>query len=178
MDHPGHCKAVLGLGVVDAVAADDGTAGLARRLRAAGEHLSEKLQRLRARPSDDVERIQRGAAHRVHVGERVRGRDPSVVARIVDHRGEEVDGRHQRAPGVELPHRRVVAGLGADQQGLGALRKRQIAQDLRELRGAELAGSTRAVAEEREAHRLGVALGRLQRGAICRLGVHGARSSF
>src|SRR2546422_7168465 len=34
------------------------------------------------------------------------------------------------------------------------------AQDLRELRGAELAGSTRAVAQEREAHRFGMAVRR------------------
>ena len=67
------------------------------------------------------EREQRRAAHREHVVERVRRRDPPEGARVVDDGREEVDGEDERALVVEAVDRRVVGRVEADEQvaGLG-----------------------------------------------------------
>jgi hypothetical protein len=98
----------------------------------------------------EVEREQRPPAHRVDVRHRVLGRDPAPGAGVVDDGGEEVGGHHERARSIQPPDGRVVTGLGADEEVRVAGRG-QRAQDLRELVRCELAGSTRAVAELREA---------------------------
>jgi hypothetical protein len=116
IDHPGHGQAIFRLEIIDAVAAHDGTGRLARHLRPAGEDLPEDLERLRPRPADDVERVERLSPHRVHVRNRVGRGDGPVVARVVDHRREKIEGRHQRPARVQLPHGRVVAGLGPDEK--------------------------------------------------------------
>ena len=106
-----HGQAVLGHRVVDRVAARDEAPGLRRHLRAAAQHLAQdgEVEPV-ARPGGQVDREQRPAAHRVHVGQRVRGRDPAPVGRVVDDRGEEVRGQHQRALVVQAiarPRRRL-----------------------------------------------------------------------
>jgi hypothetical protein len=112
-----HGQAVLGHRVVDGVAARDEAAGLGRHLRAAAQHLAEDRDvEPVAGPGGQVDREQRPAAHRVHVGQGVRGRDPAPVTRVVDDRGEEVRGQHQRALVVKAEHGRVVAFGGADEQ--------------------------------------------------------------
>src|SRR5690606_30049508 len=58
----------------------------------------------------------RCGAHGVDVGERVGGGDAAEVARVVDDRGEEVGGGDDGLVLVELVHRGVVGGVGADQQ--------------------------------------------------------------
>ena len=115
-----HGQAVLGHRIVDRVAAGHEAAGLRRHLRAAAQHLAEEGEvEPVARPGGEVDREQRPAAHRVHVGQRVRGRDPAPVARVVDDRGEEVRGQHQRALVVQAEHGRVVALERADEQVAG-----------------------------------------------------------
>ncbi|HWT85041.1 MAG TPA: hypothetical protein VN177_04660, partial [Myxococcales bacterium] len=66
----------------------------------------------------------------------------------------------------------------ADEQRLRAARGSQFAQDLRELRRAELAGSTRAVAQQGEPHRLGVAFRCPGGSTVCGVVVHDARLQF
>ncbi len=144
-------QAVLGLGVVDAVAADHHEAALRPDVRAARQHLAEQRERqLVARPRHEVQREQRPPAHRVDVRHRVLRRDPAPRAGVVDDGGDEVGGHHQRARSVQPPDGRVVTGVGADEEVRMAGRG-QRAQDLRELVGGELAGSTGAVAELGEA---------------------------
>jgi hypothetical protein len=112
-----HGQAVLGHRVVDRMAARDEAPGFGRDLRAAAQHLAEQGEvEPVARPGGEVDREQRPAAHRVHVGQRVRRRDPAPVARVIDDRGEEVRGQHQRALIVQAQHGRVVAFERADEQ--------------------------------------------------------------
>ena len=65
------------------------------------------------------ERQQRRATHGEDVVERVRGRDRAEVARVVDHRWEEVDREHERALVVEPVHGRVVRRVEPDEQVCG-----------------------------------------------------------
>ena len=174
MHQAGDGQAILGLQVVHAVPADDGAIGLARHLRATREDFAEQLEGLRPRPADHVQGIEGPSAHRVHVGEGIRRRDPAVIARIVDHGRKEVERRYEARAGIQLPHRRVVARLGSHQQRLRAASGGQFAQDLRELRGAELAGSTGSVAQEREPDRLRVTGRDLGCRGLCGLVVHDA----
>ena len=84
-------KAVFRLGVVDRVAAGDERTGGAHDVGPAVENPSEQLERqVLTRPRHQVQRQQRRAAHRVHVRERVRGRDAAPVVRVVDDGSEEV----------------------------------------------------------------------------------------
>ena len=96
-----------------------------RQIAAApAEHFAQQVERQRfARPRRDVEREQRGAAHRVHVAQRVRGGDCAPGRGVVDDRGEEVDRGHQCPIGREAIDGSVVPGRGVDQQrGVGNLR--------------------------------------------------------
>ena len=103
---PDHRHAVLRLGVVDRVAADDQAPRFGGDARATVEHPREQLERQAVtRPGDEVERHQRRAAHRVHVGERVGRGDPPPVERVVDDRREEVGGEHER----EVVRSRITA---------------------------------------------------------------------
>ena len=116
VDGAGDREAVLGLGVVDRVPADDRGARLGDRVGAAAQDLAqhvrpERLQRI----GDEVQRADRHAAHRVDVRQRVRGRDPPERVRVVDDRREEVDRLHDRELLGELDDARVVGGVGRDE---------------------------------------------------------------
>ena len=85
---------------------------------------SSKRQPL-ARPRDEVQREERRAAHRVHVGERVRRGDAAPVVRVVDDRREEVGGDDDGEIVAEAVDGRVVGGVEADEQvGVGRRRRR------------------------------------------------------
>ena len=66
--------------------------------------------------ADEVQREQRGAAHRVHVGERVRRGDAAPVVRVVDDRREEVGGHDDREVVAQPVDRGVVGGVEADEE--------------------------------------------------------------
>jgi hypothetical protein len=144
-------EAVLGLGVLDGVAARDGDARLARDVVAAREDLPEELhpERLR-REAHEVERDEGHPPWR----RRRRGRWSAAMrpksARVVDHRREEVGGEHQREL-VGQAHHRGVVGRGEADDHVGVDHQGQRAQDLREIRRADLARSPGAVRELREA---------------------------
>ena len=65
---------------------------------------------------DEVEREQRRAAHRVHVGERVGGRDAAPVVGVVDDRREEVGGEDDGEIVTESVDGSVIRGVEADEQ--------------------------------------------------------------
>ncbi len=137
VDEPGDRQAVLGLRVVDGVAAQDRRAGEPRRLRAAAQHLAEHVHRqLPDGPADDVEREERAAAHGPDVREGVRRGDPSEPVRVVHHRREEVHRLDDGALRVETVHRGVVARVVADERAR-IVAPREMAQDLRQIRRAE-----------------------------------------
>ncbi len=143
--------AVHRLGPVDGVAAGDHpTAGRSHRGTAI-EHLAEQLERqLVAGPGHQVQREQRSAAHGVHVAGRVGGGDATPGTGVVDDGGEEVGGRHQGASVGTAPHGSVVAGVDPDDEVAGSARVVDVAQNLRQVTGTELAGSTGAVAVLRQ----------------------------
>ena len=110
---------VLRLGVADRVAAREDRAGLAHLLVGAGKHLAEHLDRELLGERGDGQREQRPPAHCEHVVQRIRRRDRSERARIVDERREEVDGEDDRALVVEAVDRSVVRGIESDEEVLG-----------------------------------------------------------
>ena len=89
-------------------------------------------------------------AHRVDVGERVRGGDPAPVVRVVDDRREEVERGDQRLAVREPNHRGVVAGVGRDEHVGAELGQREGAEHGLEIGRPELAPAPGAVAEGRE----------------------------
>ena len=90
-------------------------------VQAAAQHLAREVERQHvARPGQQVDRDERRAAHRVHVGQRVGRGDPAPVVRVVDDRGEEVGGGHDGPPRAGADHGRVVAVVEADEQLAGA----------------------------------------------------------
>ncbi len=142
---------VLGLGVVDRVAAANDGTGRGNGLEAAGEDLAEQLGRqLVQGEGDEVDRDERRAAHRVDVGERVGGGDPAEVTRVVDDRGEEVGGVDERLVLVDPEDGRVVGGVGADEQ-VGMPGQRQIGEHRGEPVAGDLARAPGAVGERGKA---------------------------
>ncbi len=121
MHQTGDRHAVLGLGIVDGVAADERAPRLFEHRRPAAQHLSEQVDREGvSRPADHLERRQRSAAHRIHIAERIgRGNAPPVVC-LVDDWGEEVHGLHQRDLVGEAVDARVVRPLDTDKEVLVA----------------------------------------------------------
>jgi hypothetical protein len=115
-DDAGDGHAVLGLRVVDRVAADERGAGGRRGVRAAAQDLAQHVRPERLeREGDEVERRHRPAAHRVDVRQRVgRGDAPERVG-VVDDRREEVDRLHDRDVLGELHDARIVGRVGGDE---------------------------------------------------------------
>src|SRR5207249_11494134 len=98
-------------------------------------------------PRHDVQREGRGATHRVHVRQRVRGYDPPPVVRVVHDRREEVEGLDDRATVAERIHGRVVAGVTGDEHRGGHRGTPEPAKDLRQFSGPDLARTSRAVTQ-------------------------------
>ena len=104
----GDRHAVLGLRVVDAVATGDRAPCLGGDRKATAEDVGcERHGQEVARPAHEIHGEDRPPAHRVDVGERVGGGDATPVVRVVDDRGEEIDGaEHRGAVAVECGPRR------------------------------------------------------------------------
>ena len=100
------------------------------------------------RHADQRQRHDRPAAHRVDVGDRVGRGDAAEVERIVDDRREEIGGGDQRLLVVQPVDRRVVGGLGADQQFRRHRKPPPSSlQDLGQHAGRDLAAAAAAVRE-------------------------------
>ena len=89
---------------------------------------STSLAELVERERDQVERADRRRAHRVDVGQGVGGRDPAEVERVIDDRGEEVDGLDERQVVAEREHAGVVGAAEADQHVRGRRRPAEAAR--------------------------------------------------
>jgi len=150
---PGDGHAVLRLGIVDTVAAGHVTVGRSRRVQAAMQHLRGQVSAQQvARPAQQVERDQRLAADRVHVGQRIGRRDLAEGVGVVDHRGEEVRGGDHGAAGGDLHHGGVVAVLDADQQVCRPALGDQPGDGFLQLAGRDLAGTATPARVLGEAH--------------------------
>jgi hypothetical protein len=146
VDQAGDRQADLWLIVVDGVAADDNGAGFLDLFDAATQDLDQDGAVEAGRKADQGEGRQRPCAHGVDVGESVGGGDAAVAARIVDHRGEEIDGLHQRPLAVEA----VDPGIGKGDSGgeeVFILEDWKLTQHLRQRPGGQLGGSTAGAGE-------------------------------
>src|SRR5699024_7499622 len=118
----GDGHAVGGFGTVDRVSADDRDARVARDGQSAAQDLGHELHREGlARPGDEVDRDDGGAAHRVDVAHRVRGGDAAPVVRVVDDGGEEVRGGEDCEPVLDADRGGVVAVVEAHEDLLEVL---------------------------------------------------------
>jgi hypothetical protein len=144
-------EAVLRLVVPQRVPAGEDRAGSADLLVGAVEDRAHDAELELLREASDREREQRRAAHREHVVERVRRRDPPERMRVVDERREEVEREDDRAVVVEAVDGRVVGGIEADEQVLGVGRD-EPAQELLEPRGGVLRGAPAGGDERGQLH--------------------------
>ena len=152
-----HGEPVLGLRVADRVAAGERAARLAdlgrRALEDRGQHVTwQVLWKGRDRQGE-----QHAAAHREHVGERVRRGDLAVRPRVVDQRREEVERADDREVVADSVDGGVVGrGQPGDQLigGVGRGVRAQAAQRVGEEVGAELRGTAAAVGQVGQAERV------------------------
>jgi hypothetical protein len=137
---------------LDRVAAHDVDPRLLRLERAAAQDLGEHVGRQRrVGKADDAERRQRHAAHRVHVGQRVRRGDRAEVERVVDDRREEVRREHERAIGA----RRITAASSAvfePTSTRGSVTGGRSVSNGQQIAGRMLRRAARALRGLREAH--------------------------
>jgi len=144
MNPAGDREAEFGLGVVDAVAAGDIDAGLAAFFGRAVEDAFEGLHRQTAGgKGDKIEGEEGLAAHGVDIAEGVGRSDGPEVVWIIDDGGEKIDGLDKSGLVINAVDRRIVAGLGADEQGRVS-RAGQSGENLLEALGPQLAGAAEA----------------------------------
>ncbi len=117
MNDPHRCQPVDRLERIDAVTAGDRNAGLGTDRLPTTQDFADDIRREHFdRHGKQCQRQDRPAAHRVDVGERIRGSDTAELEGVIDDRHEEIRGRDHRLGLVELIDRSVVGGLGTDQQ--------------------------------------------------------------
>ena len=106
-----HGQAVLGLVVVDGVAARDRATGLDALIGTACQNLAGDLDAQAARDAQQVHGMARPPAHGVDVRQRVGRGDLAKQERVVDHRREEVDGLHEPQVLPYAEDARIVGGI-------------------------------------------------------------------
>ena len=115
-DKATHGQAVLGLVVVDGVAARDGTAGLDALVGAARQNLAGNLNAQATGYAKQVHGMARPSTHGVDVRQRVCRGDLAKQERVVDHRWEEVDGLHEAQVIANAEDARIVGGIEPHEQ--------------------------------------------------------------
>ena len=115
-DKTAHGQAVLGLIVIDGVAARDGAAGLNALVGAARQNLPRNLNAQAAGNAQQVHGVARTPAHGVNVRQRVGCRDLTKQERVVDHRREEVDGLNESQVFANTEDARIVGGIEPHEQ--------------------------------------------------------------
>ena len=115
-DKAAHGQAVLGLVVVDGVAARDGAARLDALVGAARQNLTGNLNTQATGYAEQVHGMARPTAHGVDVRQRVSRSNLAKQERVVDHRREEVDGLHEAQVIADAEDTRVVGGIEPHEQ--------------------------------------------------------------
>ena len=111
-----HGQAVLGLVIVDGVAARDGATRLDALVGAARQNLTGNLNAQAARDAQQVHGMARPPAHGVDIRQRVGCGDLAEQIGIVDHRREEVDGLHEAQVFANTKDTRIVGGIEPHEQ--------------------------------------------------------------
>ena len=149
---PGDRHAEFNFFIDNAVAADDHRAAFFDFIGAAFEDLTQDLDiHFALGEADDVHAGLGLAAHGVNIAQRVGRRDLPEDIGVIDDRREKIDRVDDRKVGAQSIHPRVVGGFGADEH-VGIFELGQLVQNLREVGGAELCGSTRGFDLLRQAH--------------------------
>ena len=129
VDQAADAQAVLGLRVLDAVAACGHCASLRHLGRAPLQDGPHRLPRQAGGDGQQIHGQPGLAPHGVHVGEGIGRRDLPKVIGVVHHRWEEIHRLDQRQLIREAVHRSVIAGVIAHQQ-VGLKRPGQPGQNL------------------------------------------------
>ena len=111
-----HGQTVLGLVVVDGVAARDGATRLDALVGAARQNLAGNLNAQAARNAQQVHGMARPPAHGVDVRQRVGRGDLAKEERVVNHRWEEVNGLHEPQVLPYAEDARIVGGIEPHEQ--------------------------------------------------------------
>ena len=120
-----------------------GNPGLRRFLRAAAQDLVQHFQRQHVgRKGRDGEPEDRGRAHGVDVGDRVRRRDGAEEIGIVDDRREEIDGLRDGLIAADAQHGGIVVGGVSDEKIPQPFLGRELREDGSQVILTQLAGST------------------------------------
>ena len=115
-DKAAHGQAVLGLVVVDGVAARDGAARLDALVGATRQNLPGNLNTQATGYAEQVHGMARPPAHGVDVRQRVGRGNLAKQERVVDHRWEEVDGLHEAQVIANAKDARIVGGIEPHEQ--------------------------------------------------------------
>src|SRR5688572_9163447 len=143
MNDSGDGHAVFDLFIDDAVTAYDDRATFPDFVGAAFEDFAQDLDvHLPLGKTDEIQTGLGLAAHSVDVAERIRRRDLPKGIGVIDNRGEEIDGVDDGKVRSQAKYSRVVRRLRPDQH-IDVVELWQIVQNLHEVGGAELSGSTR-----------------------------------
>ena len=146
-----HGKAVDRFRGVDRVPAGDRNAGAGAGCRSACQDVACDLDReLAERHAEDRQGQDGCATHRIDVTDRIGRRDPSEIMRIVNDRHEKVGGGDDALVVAQLPDRRVVRRLGADEE-LREKRRGFPGQELLQDGRGQLAPAATAMGEFRQA---------------------------
>ena len=114
---PDHRKAVNRLRRIDRMPASNRNARSRTGRSPPFEDLAHHFRRqFVERHTENGKRENRLAAHRVDVGNRIRGGDFPEIMRIIHHRHEEVGRRNDARLVIDLPDSSIIRSLGTDQQ--------------------------------------------------------------
>ena len=111
-----HGQAVLGLVVVDGVAARDGATRLDALVGAARQNLTGNLNAQATGNAQQVHGMARPPAHGVDIRQRVCRGNLAKQERVVDHRREEVNGLHEPQVLPYAEDARIVGGIEPHEQ--------------------------------------------------------------
>src|SRR5262252_1191868 len=142
MDGSRDRHAIFDFLVDDAVPADDHGATFFHFVGAAAQNLAKNRDvYFPLRKANNVHAGLRFTAHGIDIAQRISSGDLAKNIRVIDDGSEKIDGVDDGEVGTKTIHARVVGGFGSDQH-VGVVKLGQAVQDLHEVGGAELGGST------------------------------------
>src|SRR5215468_2934075 len=145
MDGSRDRHAIFDFLVDDAVPADNHGATFFHFVGAAAQNLAKNRDvYFPLRKASNVHTGLRFTAHGVDIAQRISGGDLAEYIRVIDDGSEKIDRVDDGEIGTQTIDPRVVGGFGSDQH-VGVVKLRQGVQDLHEVGGAELGGSTRGL---------------------------------
>src|SRR5262245_60680635 len=145
MDGSRDRHAIFDFLIDDAVPADDYGATFFHFVGAAAQNLAKNLDVYSPlRKANNVHAGLRFTTHGIDIAQRISSGDLAENIRVIDDGSEKIDGVDDGEVGTKPIDPRVVGGFGSDQH-IGIVKLRQAVQDLHEVGGAELGGSTRGL---------------------------------